>query len=162
MHLVRDNAEGQAVGGKAWSLLMNSFVITGGTGPVDVTFQAALGGYLQLALDDPWGGQGALEAVYAMELDGQPLLGFRDQISVHQTLGDPQVSASKTIDAALSATWSLQYGTEYFFLSAVDNDPLGPFSVSEAPEPSAILSSILVALFATSYIAVRRLRRLAS
>ena len=115
-----DNASGQA-----W--VESAFMITGGTGDVSTVFSAQLIGSLNV-LTDAAGQLAQAEAVFSLELNGDPVL-FNDQLL---SIGASD-SQNLPLSSPLNNTVTLQYNTPYIIYIETDSE----VSVSSVPEPRA-------------------------
>jgi len=116
------------------AFLVNTFMITGGTGDVDVTFSAMING-MQSLMTDAFGEFAESDAIFTLELDGDPVL-----FSASQLTGGPNTSMQQQIAQALSNTVTLQYNTTYQINVGVDPDI--PPVTNSIPEPSTIILMI--------------------
>ena len=115
------NAIGQS------TLFNTSFSITGGSGPVDVTFSALLD-MTQFLFTDPNGVFAGNETSFQLSLDGQTVL-FMDlanQIGTNSTLTDG-------FSGTLTDTVTLNFGQPYTLNGFAEDDPYG----YDTPEPPA-------------------------
>ena len=108
--------------------LFNFFVITDGTGDVDVNFSVDLTGNLNV-FTDASGQLAQTETIFALELDGTPIL-FRDDLF---SIG-PSAFASMPFSQTLSDTRTLQFDTFYFILAEADSES----QAINIPEPSTV------------------------
>lgn len=111
------------------------FVITGGTGTVDVDFYVDLAGFL-FVLTDECGVFAETEVIFGLELDGNPILFHHDRIAV-----GPNDSDSLLVFETLHTTVPLEFEVPYFLYLEVDSESAG----AVVPEP-ATLSLMLVGL----------------
>ena len=116
------------------AFLFNTFMITGGTGDVDVTFLAMIDG-MQSLMTDAYGEFAESDVIFSLELDGDPVLFYASQLS-----GGPHTSIHQQISQALSNTVTLQYNTVYMIHAGVDPD--SPPADNSTPEPSTIILMI--------------------
>lgn len=114
-----DQASAQAT---VWN---NAFIITGGSGSVSTTFTIDLGGMLGVSTD-VYGQSAQAEAVFTLQLNGNPVL-FNDQLI---SIG-PSASQSQGITPSFTDTTTLQYNTVYQILAEGDTET----SVLNVPEP---------------------------
>ena len=122
--------------------LFNLFVITGGSGDVDVNFSVDLTGSLDL-LTDAFGQLAQTETIFDLELDGNPIL-FRDDIL---SIG-PNAFASMPFSQKLSDTRTLQFDTFYFILAQADSES----QAINIPEPSTVTLMLAGLITLTRYI----------
>jgi hypothetical protein len=136
------NATGQA------TIFSTMFSVTGGTGPVDVTFSAMLD--LTQSLFTDASGTFALEdASYALSLDGQNVL-FMDSFN---QIG-PSSSWSNNFSGSLSDTITLNFDQNYTLYGSVETDPTGG-STPEPPSGSLMLLGAAVPLIRRFLMAAR-------
>ena len=120
------NAIGQS------TLFNTSFSITGGSGPVDVTFSTLLD-MSQFLFTDPGGVFAGNETSFHLSLDGQTVL-FMDlanQIGTNSTLSDG-------FSGSLSDTVTLNFDQTYALFATAEDDPFG-YSTPEPPAGSLML-----------------------
>jgi len=130
--------------------LFNSFIITGGTGPVEVGFSADIAGLLNVFTDET-GLRARTRTIFALELDGTPIL-FHD---LFLDVG-PNSASTLAFSQILFATLSLQFNTPFFILAQVDSESLG--INTPIPEPSTI-TLMLVGLGALAGFARKTVKR---
>jgi len=123
--------------------LFNSFEITGGTGTVAVTFSVNLAGNL-LVMTDPLGLLAQTETIFALQLDGAPILPFSSSLTV-----GPSSSASMTFGPTLSTTLPLKFGTPYSLVAQADSESQA-INIPEPPTASLLLTGLLAALLRTA------------
>ena len=116
--------------------LFTTFMVTGGTGAVDVAFAMDLLG-TQTGTTDPIGYVDRNEIVASLELDGDFVL-FFDQI---KSIG-PNMSFDLPTAKTLAGTRSLVYGTSYFVFIEADAETNAHNGI---PEPAS-LALVLTAL----------------
>ncbi len=102
-----------------------TFMITGGSGPVSVLFSTDLVGSLSV-FTDTYGESAEAETIFALEIDGNPLLFDQHLFSI-----GPNDSNSQSITQTLSDTMQLQYNVTYQLWLEAD----GEVNVSNIPEP---------------------------
>jgi RHS repeat-associated protein len=107
--------------------IFGSFMITGGSGPVDVLFSATALGSLSV-FTDTYGESAQAEATFALEVSQNPAL-FTDHIF---TIG-PSDSNSQMISDPLTQALTLNYNTAYPIWLEADAEAM----VSNIPEPTA-------------------------
>lgn len=112
---------------KGLGTLFNSFVITGGTGTVNVDFGVDISGALKVMTDD-CGVKAETETIFSLELDGNPILFRHDLLSI-----GPNSSQTLTFSERLATTVSLDFDTEHFLLLQLDSESSGL-----VPEPPMI------------------------
>ena len=126
-------------------MLSGMFEITGGTNPVDVTFNALL--FVNQFLQTSGGGQAASsETIFTLSLIGlspDPLLFFDNPLAI-----GPNDTLSYSANPTLTASLSLLPDTPYSFIASLDAEANG-VNVNVVPEPSSLgLTSAFVALLA--------------
>lgn len=120
------NAIGQS------TLFNTTFSITGGSGPVDVTFSALLN-MTQFLFTDPSGVFANDETSFQLSIDGQTAL-FMDlanQIGSNSTLSDG-------FSGTLNDTVTLNFDQTYTLFATAEDDPSG-YDTPEPPSGSMIL-----------------------
>lgn len=127
--------------------LFNSFMVTGGSGDVEVTFTATLSGNVSVDTG-PLGVFASTEAIFAMELDG-------DLLGIFQTslLIGPSASDAASISDSISASRILQFDTLYFFYAEADSESSG---LTTVPEPSTLLAGLVAIAIALARLRPRR------
>ena len=123
-----------AAGSSGQAFLTNTFMITGGTDDVDVTFSAMING-MQSLMTDGAGLFAESDVVFSLELDGDPILFHASQLT-----GGPNTSMQQQIAQALSNTVTLQRNTVYTISIGIDTDI--PPSTNSVPEPSTVILTI--------------------
>ncbi len=99
--------------------LFNFFVIVGGIGAVNVTFSANLTGSLDV-LTDAFGIKAETETIFALEVDGTPVLSFFKLLSIGPMDKDHfSISDSVRLEPA---TLTLLFGAPYFLFVGVDSE----------------------------------------
>ena len=124
------------------------FSITGGSGPVDVTFSAMLD-LTQSLFTDASGVSALSDASYALSLDGQNVL-FMDSFN---QIG-PSSSWSNSLSGGLSDTITLNFGENYALYGSVETDQSGS-NIPEPPTGSLMLLGAAVPLIRRFLVAVR-------
>ena len=122
--------------------LFNFFLITDGTGDVDVNFSVDLTGNLNV-FTDAFGQLAQTETIFALELEGNPIL-FRDDIL---SIG-PSSSSALAFSQALQDTRTLQFDTPYFVLAEADSES----QAINIPEPSTVTLMLAGLITLTRYI----------
>lgn len=123
--------------GVARGAMYNSFKIIGGIGTIDVTFTVDIAGAL-LAMTGPTGVLAQIETIFALSLDGTPILFRSDFLSV-----GTNDSASSSFAVTLSATVPLTAGgDEHTLYFEVDSEPQGITSVPEASSLVLLLPAL--------------------
>jgi hypothetical protein len=125
---ITDGIEAQAIV-FSQGILFNSFMITGGVGDASVHFSVDLTGNLSV-LTDPFGVKAETDTIFALEVDGTPVLFSFD----HLLIG-PNASDSLAFSRTLSETRILQFDTPYNLV--IDNDPEA--DLVNAPEPGTLM-----------------------
>lgn len=120
-----------AAGSSGQVSLFNTFMITGGTGDVDVTFSALING-MQSLMTDASGQFAESDVVFTLEIDGDPVLFHASQLT-----GGPNTSLQQLIAEAVSNTVTLQYNTVYTVGINVDSDI--PPGTNTVLEPSTLI-----------------------
>jgi hypothetical protein len=118
-----------AASSMGFGTLSNSFLITGGSGNVQVNFSVNLTGSLNV-FTDAFGRKAETETIFDLELDGTPVLFRNDLLSI-----GPNSSNSRSFSQALLDTRTLQFNTPSFIVALVDSESLG---INQVPEPSSI------------------------
>jgi hypothetical protein len=116
--------------------LLNEFIITGGTGTVDVDFSVDLSGGL-FVFTDECGILAETEVIFGLELDGDLILDYQKLLSI-----GPNDSDSFTVSELLSTTVPLEFDVPYFLYLEVDSESEG---IVDVPEPHT-LALLLVGL----------------
>lgn len=116
--------------GTGRSSLYNTFIVTGGTGSVNVTFSAALAGNLNV-LTNNVGVSARTETVFALELDGSSVLFKFDVLSI-----GPNSAQSLSIATTLTASRTLLFDTPYFVFVEADSESR---AVTTVPDSSTAL-----------------------
>ena len=111
----------------------SSFMITGGSGSVDVLFSATALGSVSV-FTDTYGESAQAEAIFALEVNQNPAL-FTDNLL---SIGSDD-SASQMISDPLSQTVTLNYNTAYSLWLETDAEAM----VSNVPEPSTWALALL-------------------
>lgn len=124
----------------ARTTMVTQFMITGGIGPVEVTFAAMLNVMLQ-AMTDGAGASAAAEAIFAVELDGVPILSFFDMVGA-----GPSGSQMMSSMPSLSSVQMLEYDVPYFLVLDLDTEPKGLNTVPEGGESFLLLLAVAGAL----------------
>jgi hypothetical protein len=124
--------------------LSNTFMITGGSGSVDVQFSASVSGGYNLSTDE-FGLLASSELIFALLLDGSPVM----FASILDAIG-PSDSASASFPALSPQTVSLEFGKTYSLLIELDAES----RVTNIPEPSGLL------IVASGVILLTRLKHL--
>jgi hypothetical protein len=119
--------------------LFNSFMITGGTGSVDVTLSTQVTGSLNV-FTNAFGQQADTDTTFALEVDGTPILFRFDELSI-----GPSSSNSLSFSQTLSATTTLSFDVPSFLFVEVDSESEVINRVSE-PSTVALLLSGLITL----------------
>lgn len=130
--------------------LSTSFMITGGSGPVNVLFSADLIGSLGV-FTDSYGESAEAETIFALEIDGNPLL-----FDQHFFLIGPSDSQNQSISQTLSDSIQLQFGVTYQLWLEAD----GEVAVSNVPEPglaSVALCGLAIFAFCNGRIKRRKM-----
>lgn len=122
--------------------LFNLFVITDGTGDVDVNFSVDLTGNLNV-FTDAFGQLAQTETIFDLELDGNPIL-FRDDIL---SIG-PSDSKNLSFSQNLFDSRTLQFDTLYFILAQADSES----QAINIPEPSSLTLMLAGLIILTRYI----------
>ena len=125
--------------------VVNQFMITGGSGPVNVSFSTLINGSLNL-LTDSYGLSADAETVFALQVDGNPIL-FNDQV---MTIS-PNQSSLSPFSTLLSNSTTLQYNTVYQLYLEADAEAF----VTNIPEPGA---GALIAMGALTLVWLARKR----
>jgi hypothetical protein len=86
-----------AANSQALSSLLATFMITGGVGPVDVSFDALVV-YALAVQTDTSGVLGEAEAIFLLQVDGTPVLFFQDLLSAGPPLCCPGPTASRCLE----------------------------------------------------------------
>ena len=107
----------------------NSFMITGGTGTVNVAFSVNLTGLLNVSTDS-YGSNAQAETIFNLTVDGNSTL-FSDNLL---SMG-PNSTQSLPVFTTLSNVIPLQYGTSYFVFAQPDAETMAV----TIPEPSALV-----------------------
>jgi RHS repeat-associated protein len=107
----------------------NSFMITGGTGTVNVAFSVNLTGLLNVSTDS-YGSNAQAETIFNLTVDGNSTL-FSDNLL---SMG-PNSTQSLPVFTTLSNVIPLQYGTSYFVFAQPDAETMA----LTVPEPSALV-----------------------
>jgi hypothetical protein len=131
-------------------ILTNTFMITGGTGSVNVTFSTDLSGDVQAA-NDAEGVLATAEAAFNLNVNGNPELFFDSPISVGSSafLNSPFCyGTGGCSQAALSNTVSLNYNTPYTIYVQADAET-SAYNIT--PEPSVADLSLVALLGITAY-----------
>jgi len=118
----------------------NQFMITGGSGSVSVDFFAAINGSLSV-FTDVYGESADAETVFALQIDGSPVLFDSRVFSIGSNGGD-----GENFSALLNNSVMLQYNTVYQLYIEADAEAF----VSNIPEPGAggiFALALLIALF---------------
>ncbi len=132
--------------------LINEFIITGGMGTVDVDFSVDIAGEMHVKTDE-CGVLAETEIIFAMELDGDPILFFQDMLSI-----GPNSELQKSISLSLLAeNVSLEFDTPYFLLLEVDSESVG--IVEPIPEPSTMVLTLVGLGALVGFAVKRRLRK---
>lgn len=143
-----------AAGSSGQAFLINTFMITGGTGDVDVTFSAMING-MQSLMTDAFGEFAESDVIFSLELDGDPVLFHASQLT-----GGPNTSIQQQIAQAVSNTVTLQQNTVYTVVVGIDPEGKGSNSI---PEPSTVILMVsglgLMAGFARKRCAISIARR---
>ena len=121
------------------TLFNTTFSITGGSGPVNVTFSAMLD-LTQSLFTDASGVSALSDASYTLSLDGQNVL-FMDSFN---QIG-PSSSWSDSFSGTLSDTITLTFDQPYTLYSSVDGDPYS-YNMPEPPTGSLMLLGAAVPL----------------
>lgn len=121
----------------------STFMITGGSGPVDVNFGVMLNS-LQNLVTDSSGLVASSEVIFALEVDGNVVL-FRDS---PLTIG-PNMSAVLPFSGELTNSMTLNYNQDYTIRLEADAENSG----QNVPEPS----TIALALGGAAAVLIRRL-----
>jgi len=108
--------------------LFNSFMITGGSGPVDVDFSTDLTGLLHV-FTDSFGQQAFADMNLSLQLDGDTVLFHHSELSV----GPNSPSMTLPVATTLNGMRTLTFDTSYFVLVEGELDPMG---IHVVPEPS--------------------------
>ena len=116
----------------------NLFMITGGTGTVDVEFSVDLSGNMSVFTDD-CGLFADTEVIFGMELDGSAILSFQDYLHI-----GPSDSDARPISETLSTTLSLEFDSYYFLYMETDSE--SEAATVPAPSTGILLFSGLCAL----------------
>jgi hypothetical protein len=118
---------GIQAGSEGHGNLMNSFMLTGGTGAVAVGFAMDLAGRLHAV----GGGSGSFqtEILAGVELDGTPIL--FDRFALMGGPGFPETT--QLVSETLATTLTLQFDTPYFLFVDPDSET---YPVTPVPEPS--------------------------
>jgi len=146
------NVPGQTVASDAGTgrgSVSSSFMITGGSGPVDVQFSATALGSVSV-FTDTYGESAQAEATFALEVNQNPAL-FTDNLL---SIGSND-SMSQTISDPLTQTLTLNYNTAYPIWLEADAEVM----VSNIPEPAAW--TLLLAGLVLAWGAGRRRNKLA-
>lgn len=136
------NAIGQS------TLFNTAFSITGGSGPVDVTFSALLN-MAQFLFTDPNGVFARNDTSFQLSIDGQTLL-FMDlsnQIGSNATLSDG-------FSGSLSDTVMLNFDQTYTLFGTAEDDPSG-YDTPEPPSGSLLLLGAALLAVQRVVVAVR-------
>lgn len=136
------NAIGQS------TLFNTTFSITGGTGPVDVTFSALLN-TSQFLFTDVAGVFANNETSFQLSLDGQTLL-FMDlanQIGSNSSLSD-------SFSGMLSDTVTLNFDQNYMLFATAEDDPSG-YDTPEPPPGSLMLLGVAVTAAQRVFVTLR-------
>ena len=129
----------------------NSFMLTGGSGSVSVLFGADIQSSLQ-AITDACGGRAESDANFSLEVFGVGTpLQFHDEILI-----GPSATMTRTVSPSLMGTLTLEFGTLYSMLIAVDAE----VRAVNAPEPATLvlLLSGCLGLLLTAWMRHRRAR----
>ncbi len=94
----------------------NFFQITGGVGPVQVDFSGQLTGMLQV-MTDQFGQLAETETIFALEVDGFPVLFFQDLLSI-----GPNDADSRPVSETLFGSLTLAFDTPYFLFAEADSE----------------------------------------
>jgi hypothetical protein len=115
--------------------LINDFMITGGTGPVNVDFSVNLAGLLRV-LTDEFGVLAETEVIYGLELDGEKLLFFNDRLSIGSSL-----AITRPVNQSLAATKTLAFDTPYSLFLEIDSESRA-LNIPEPPTLALLLTSL--------------------
>lgn len=118
--------------GAGRSSLFGLFTVMGGSGEVEVAFSADIAADLAVA-SGPTGLFAAAESVFALELDGTPVLFRADMLSV-----GAGGSESSSFATTLTASVALEFGTSYFVFVEADSESKG----STVPESPTVLGNL--------------------
>ena len=117
--IASDQAEGQGS-------VVGTFLIAGGSGPVNVNFSAGIFGSVSV-FTDVFGESALAEDVFSLGVDGNNVL-FNDTFL---SIGADAGNQSQGISQLLTGTMTLQYDTPYELFIQADSE----VSVSNVPEP---------------------------
>ncbi len=134
--------------GSPYGLLQGFFEIVGATGPVTVQLKASLMESQSLTTTG-FGMSASSEAIFNLllpDISSDPVLFFDDPLSI-----GPNGSVSDSQSPTLTASVTLQAGTEYYLIANTDPDFFG---TSATPEPSS-LSYLLTGLALCGPLALR-------
>jgi hypothetical protein len=137
---------GQAITASTADLL-NTFMITGGTGMVNVTFSTNLNGELQVA-NDQYGVLATAEAIFALQVDGTPYLFFDSPISVGPSASIVSPFCYGTgsgCSPSLSNSVMLDYNTPCSLYIEIDAETSG-YSVTPEPPAAVLLFTALLGI----------------
>jgi hypothetical protein len=119
----------------------NSLIVTGGVGTVDVDFGIDLEGDISVATDGCDSGSAWSELIFALEIfDQLPLIDTEPQEQIvlfrreKLECNGANCTKSVSVDGSLTATRTLEYGIEYFFVLEVDSE-----SEASVPVPPTAL-----------------------
>jgi hypothetical protein len=125
------------------SSLSNSFTVSGGAGSVGVTFSVDLVGQLAVATSE-LGVMAKAETVFALELDGNPVLFRADSFSIGS-----EASQSATFATTLVSSQTLEFDTPYFLFVQSDSESSGVSTVPDSPTALTNLTLIGVLVLET-------------
>lgn len=128
----------------------NTFEISGGTGPVDVTFEVLISPLLDV-FTDRFGQLAEAEWVFTIEVDGVSV--FAEPVTDLLRIG-PNDADTRGEERLLTATVPLAFDTDYFLLIEADAEA----QVINIPEPTpgSLLMAGLVCLVASRLARVAR------
>ena len=129
--------------------LYNEFMITGGTGTVNVDFSVDIAGALDVFTDE-CGVFAETEVIFGLELDGTPILFHNDYLYVGNN-----DSAILSVSESLFDTRTLEYDVPYFLYLEVDSESAG----ANTPEPSTIALMLIGLGGLAGFAGTRRLRK---
>ncbi|TAK99830.1 MAG: RHS repeat protein [Verrucomicrobia bacterium] len=128
--------------------MSSQFMITGGAGPVNVSFAALVSGSINLFTDN-YGQYAEGETIFSFEVNGSPVLFDNSFFSI-----GPNDSASSSFTTPLNQNLLLQFNTPYFLYLEADAETY----VVNAPEPGAV-ALLLMGSAVLWFVKRRSLRR---
>src|ERR1039458_9029672 len=118
----------------------NAFMITGGSGAVQVNYQVNVSGSLYV-MTDPLGLLAQTETIYGLEQDGTNILNYYNILSI----GPSQVT-STNFSQTLSTQLTLDYDTPYIIYSEADSETRAVNSTPDTGSTAALLGLAVAGL----------------